>query len=724
MQIKVDQFLNAAKNDIFYLRDSFVFRQFITYLADNNQDKFSEWKQVVQEQFRDFAKNREIYYQFRILDRFANEIMRIEYDGSQATIVPEAQLTNRQDVFYLYYAENSTNQELLYTPVELSNDKPPKSIVPAISYFIPVYANSNGRGLQAILIANVYAQELFDILNEESLVSNRKTILADNNGHYLFNSQKSEWNKLLALRKEGNVDNDFPSEVRDQILSGNVGLIDGNWDEIIAYAPIFFTGTVENFMVLFQSISRDVIRQPIKSFIKLVLIFGSFSFAIALLFGFIAADQFTRPIKALRKGSEMLAKGNLDYRITINTNDEIEQLANDFNRMADDLKKHERQLKDYAENLESKVKERTKELSKTLSYLQNLIDSSIDAIITLDKNLVITFYSRGAEEILGYRSEEVLGGKICSFCDDCIVEECPIAEAAEQRTKKQHYQIDFKNKRGEQVPLSMSLSPIKNEHGEAIGILTISKDMTEQKRMEQQIQQAEKLAGIGQLAAGMAHQLNTPLASIILSTQMLKDMAKEEEILDDLCQIERQADHCKMLIQDLLTFSRQSDKNKTKIRLEETINIAIRIMQKEFSNRDIHIMTDFCNGGSQIYGNNNQIEQLFFNLLKNAGDAMPKGGEIRISTMKVSNALVRVRISDTGVGIAKENLSKIFDPFFTTKDVGQGTGLGLSVCYRIVEEHNGSIEVESELQKGASFTVIFPLSIMSKVHEKIQDTYS
>lgn len=707
MRLKVDRFLNEAKSDIFFLRDSFVFRQFIQ-ASIKHDDEWLKWQQIVQEQFRDFAKNREIYYQLRILDRFANETLRIEYDGAQAVIVPQALLAKRQDVFYLYYLENSVDRELMYFPVELANQGTDE-IVPAISYFLPIYGDTNKHALQGILIANVYAQRLFEILREETPDSGRRTLLADNNGYYLFNSTRSEWNKLLALRKEGNVRNDYPEAVRAQILSGTEGLIEDGWHEIIAYAPIFFTGSVDNFMVLFQCISRDLIRKPIKSFMKLVLIFGSLTFAIALLLGFLAADQFTKPIKALRKSSEMFAEGNLDYRININTNDEIEELADDFNRMAVVIRIHEKQLQEYAEDLESKVRERTRELSETLSYLENLIHSSVDAIITLDNHGNITLFSRGAQEILGYTSEEMVGKQICSLCESCVVEQCPIVGVSDQQIRLKNTQIDFKSKQGELIPFNMSASSIKNEAGDVIGVLTISKDMTQPKKMQQQIQQAEKLAGIGQLAAGLAHQLNTPLASIILSAQMMKDVITDTEVLDDLGKIERQADHCKKLIQDLLSFSRPPEKHKSRIKLEETIEVAVRIMQKEFSHRDIRILTEFDHNGNEIHGNQNQIEQLFFNLLKNAQDAMPKGGEIRIRTCKDANQQIRITVTDTGMGIQRNNLNKIFDPFFTTKDVGKGTGLGLSVCYGIVEEHNGSIEVESQPSKGTTFILRFPL---------------
>ncbi|MFQ5649998.1 MAG: ATP-binding protein [bacterium] len=707
MQVKVDRFLNEAKSDIFYLSDSFVFRQFLESFERHEKSPVS--KQVLLEQLADFAENRGRYYQLRFLDRYATEILRIERDSVQTVIVPDEELTKRQDVFYLYHIENTTERELLYTPVELRDSKLSHNVVPAISYFLPVYSDSKERGLQGIFIANVYAQKLFEILSEEPLEPGRTTILADNKGYYLYNSARTEWNRLLALRKEGNVANDFSAAIREKILSGKAGLIDGDLNKIIAYTPIFFTGSADNYMVLFQCVSKDLVRKPIKSFVRLVATIGSFTFAMALLLGFLGANQFTKPIKALSKSSEMLAAGELDYRIEIDTNDEIEQLANDFNRMADDIKKHEEQLQEYAEELEARVRERTRELSKALSYLQNLIDSSIDAIITLDNKQIITYFSKGAETILGFRADEVLDKEICSLCKSCLFDDCPIRGVSEQRTILKNQQLSFLDRHGQPVPLNVSVSPIKNEQGEMIGVLTIGKDLREQKKMEQQIQQAEKLAGIGQLAAGMAHQLNTPVASIILSAQMVKDMITDEEILEDISKIERQADHCKKLIQDLLSFSRPSKEHKSAIVLQEVIEVTVRMVQKEFSNRDIHIITEFDKNPREIHGNENQIEQLFFNLLKNAEDAMPAGGEIRIRTARDGNQSVKVTVADTGIGMKETILSKIFEPFFTTKDVGRGTGLGLSVCYGIVEEHGGNIEVESEPGKGTTFTIRLPL---------------
>ncbi|MFQ5603976.1 MAG: ATP-binding protein [bacterium] len=707
MQIKVDRFLNEIKSDIYYLRDSYVFREMINALENEDKDEIKKWQHVVEEQFRDFASNRKVYYQLRFLDQFTNEMLKIEHDGIITVVTPQDELTRRQDVFYLYSVENNQNSELQFTPVELTNEKFVDRIIPAISYFLPVYSLKNREELQGILIANVYAQTLFDILAEAPVSAGRRTILADSEGFYIYNSDKTEWNKLLALRKEGNIERDFPAAAHEQILSGKPGLIEEQTNKIVAYTPIYFTGSKDNFLVLLRCISKDLIHQPSRSFMKLVLLFGSASFAIALVLGFVAANQFTRPIKDLSKSSEMLAKGHLDYRIHLDTNDEIEQLAVDFNHMADVIKHHQEQLKEYAEILEQKVAERTRELSKTLNYLQKLIDSSVDAIITLDTERNITLFSRGAQKIFGYQVSEVIGKQICTLCKSCVEKRCPLIEVADTDKKLHSYQIDFVKKNGQTLPINISASPIKNENEEVTGILTIGKDMTEQIKMGKQIQQAEKLAGIGQLAAGIAHQLNTPLASIILSAQMTKEVVDDKEILDDLDRIERQADHCEKIIKELLSFSRPADTSKSAVKLEDIIRLIIDLMHKKFKNSHITVSTEFDERGSAIYGNANQIEQLFFNLLNNAQDAMTDGGEIKISTSRNLNK-VQVKVSDTGMGIPKENLNKIFDPFYTNKDVGKGTGLGLSVCYGIVKEHKGRIEVESESGKGTTFTITLP----------------
>ncbi len=714
MQLQVDRFLNEAKNDVFYLKNSFVFQQFILALQAKDHQAAKYWRDILETQLSDFVENRGIYYQVRYLDHLANEVLRIEYDGIAASVLPEAQLSGRQDIFYLYSVEQTVgspgaDDELFFTPVELQHGISER-IVPAISYFVPVYCDSSGRELQGILVANVYAQPLFEILSTSPPDPGKRTLLADKDGFYIFNSTKKEQDQLLALHKEGNLENDFPQEVRDQVLSGKEGLIDHDWDEIVVYAQIHFTGDATNFLVLLHSISKDLIHKPVSTFMKLVVWFAALSFAIALLFGLIAANQFARPIKALSQGSRMLARGRLDKKINIATNDEIEQLADDFNRMAESIRNNETQLKEYAEGLEFKVRDRTRELRHALTYLENLIASSVDAIITLEKDGTINFISRGAEAILGLASADMVGTKVCSRCECLNLEKCPILTVSEEATTLRTYGMNFLDKQGGAIPLTISASPLKNEEGEITGILMIGKDMTEHQKLERQIQQAEKLSGIGQLAAGMAHQLNTPLASILLSAQMLQDLVTEEDILYDINSIEYQADHCKNLIQDLLSFSRAPLKEKFRTDLAATVEIVLRLMQKEFEAHNIRVVTDLDPTASEILANKNQIEQLFFNLFKNACDAMPAGGTIQVALGSTSKQKLRVVISDTGHGIDKAILSKIFDPFFTTKAAGEGTGLGLSVCYGIVEQHNGSIEVDSKPGQGTTFTIRFPVS--------------
>jgi two-component system NtrC family sensor kinase len=219
--------------------------------------------------------------------------------------------------------------------------------------------------------------------------------------------------------------------------------------------------------------------------------------------------------------------------------------------------------------------------------------------------------------------------------------------------------------------------------------------------------ETEKLAGIGQLAAGIAHQLNTPLGSILLSAEMLGDSVKGEDESEDIHRIIRQTEQCRGIIKGLLNFARPTGSERGSMNLAEAITETAYLMEKNLKLAGVELSvaedTD-----SFVFGNRNELEQVFFNLLANAIDSMPNGGRIDVRLMGGGPGEVLVEFKDTGEGIPRDNHDRVFLPFFTTKDYGKGTGLGLSIVARIVHEHGGRIELDSNPGKGTEFQLWFP----------------
>lgn len=241
----------------------------------------------------------------------------------------------------------------------------------------------------------------------------------------------------------------------------------------------------------------------------------------------------------------------------------------------------------------------------------------------------------------------------------------------------------------------------------------IENQLQEIRDLQSQLIQVEKMASIGQLAGGIAHELNNPLGSILGFSQILvKETQEEDPKKQDLRRIERAAYRCKKIIESLLSFARQRDTDFKETGLNDVLEDTLSLCENQLKKSRIEVIRQFSPDAPKILGDANQLQQVFTNLIVNAIDAMPGGGKLTLTTQCVPSARkVTAGISDTGEGISKENSSRIFDPFFTTKEVGKGTGLGLSIVYGIVKKHNGEIKVSSGKGEGTAFVLEFPEAV-------------
>jgi signal transduction histidine kinase len=258
--------------------------------------------------------------------------------------------------------------------------------------------------------------------------------------------------------------------------------------------------------------------------------------------------------------------------------------------------------------------------------------------------------------------------------------------------------------------LNIAIAPLVSKDMMEIGRLIIFDDITDRSELERRLVQADKLSSIGLLAAGVAHEVNTPLAVISTYAQMLaKQVSEDDQKSKLLDKIAKQTFRASEIVNSLLNFSRTSPSDFGDVQLNRTVEETISLVRHQLDKVRIQVELELQEGLPSIKGNSGKLQQVFLNLVLNARDAMDGGGRLHIRT-SADGGCARVEVSDTGQGIAPENLSRIYDPFFTTKMARKGTGLGLSVTYGIVQEHGGSIEVESELGRGTTFHIDFPLA--------------
>lgn len=233
--------------------------------------------------------------------------------------------------------------------------------------------------------------------------------------------------------------------------------------------------------------------------------------------------------------------------------------------------------------------------------------------------------------------------------------------------------------------------------------------------MTQQLWQTSKLATMGELAASIAHELNNPLATMALRAELLANQLPDKDTKQHAVNvISVEIDRMAALVQNLLQFSRRSHSQISSLDLREELKNAIDLIHYHLRSRGIEIVKDFSEQVPLVQGDRQQLQQVFLNLLSNAADAMPNGGlltlRVRPEQSGINESLVCVEIKDSGVGISSDDLKKVWDPFFTTKPQGKGTGLGLAICRRTIEEHRGTIEIESKLGRGTSISIVLPLS--------------
>jgi len=416
-----------------------------------------------------------------------------------------------------------------------------------------------------------------------------------------------------------------------------------------------------------------------------------------------------------------------------------------INGLIINLQAANRKIEDWSKNLEEKVKVRTRELMKARdamavmvrdlerakAYIEDILRNFLDSLIVTDMDGTIGMVNRVALDLLGYREEELAGKPINLISDQQVLLDMVLREG-----KVHNQEVVFKKKDGSPVPMLFSGSVMKNKEGELTGIVNVAKSIAELREKEEdlrvtygqlkatqaQLIQSAKMASVGLLAGGVAHEINNPLTGVLNNVQLIRMMAgqKKDFNMDDfkelLAAVENSALRCKNITQALLNFSHASKGLFKPLSLNEIIDKVFILIEHELKLENISIRKELQPDLPQIKGDSQLLQQIIFDIVNNAQWAIQnksaeKNGNIILKTQyNPEKKAIVLSISDDGLGIPKENLDKIFEPFFTTKQVGEGTGLGLSIVYNIIEAHRGSIEVESETGKGATFRISLPVS--------------
>jgi len=336
--------------------------------------------------------------------------------------------------------------------------------------------------------------------------------------------------------------------------------------------------------------------------------------------------------------------------------------------------------------------------------------SSISEYVLMTTNLEgkITYYGLGARNIFGFSADEAYLEDISMIYPKDSKSEA-IKQISEQIAKNGKFEDEIKLMRKSNVefPAMLTISPLLNREDQAIGYTYMAKDMTEKKKMELQMIQSEKMAAVGQLASGVAHEMNNPLLVVLGRLDLLEEDKLSEELTKTLDIIKNQAQRMRSIVDRLLSYSRKKQPDTKPLDLNKLLESISPLLSYHPEFKKITWKQQLGKSLPLIKGDFNQIQEVFVNLGLNACQAMTSGGEVKIITSyNKKNKYVEVQVKDTGAGMGDEQLQKLFDPFFSTKD--KGTGLGLAICHNIIESHKGTIDVGSKKGTGTTFTIKLP----------------
>jgi two-component system NtrC family sensor kinase len=434
---------------------------------------------------------------------------------------------------------------------------------------------------------------------------------------------------------------------------------------------------------------------------------------VGLVYSYLFSKSIARPIVNLRDRSAQIGMGNFDSSPVVSSRDEIGDLERSFQSMATNLKR-------LYQNLEELVQERTEELEEANEHLQQLFNGITDGILVIDREFRVVSANSGLRKSIGFlegatpRSHCYAacagGASVCARCPAIVTFETGQSNSAEMI-----WQINGKKLQVELRTFALSQNGQSPEM-----VIEYIKDVSEKKKMEEQLFQSSKLAAIGTLAAGIAHEINNPLSGVAYAAEaalnQLSSRAScvrgphQDEIASYLKTIQTELYRCKSITQGLLDFSRESETGRELCDMNEIVTATLELLNFRVKKKNVVVQMHLQQNETYLVGDAARLKQVVFNILCNSLDAISNKGKISVSVRKEDDAVI-TEIVDDGEGIRPEDLPNIFEPFYTTKPIGRGTGLGLAVCYGVIQKHRGNIYVSSQGRgRGTRVRIKLPIS--------------
>jgi PAS domain S-box-containing protein len=429
----------------------------------------------------------------------------------------------------------------------------------------------------------------------------------------------------------------------------------------------------------------------------------------------VVARRISRPVQQLANGAAAIARGELNQRIEPATDDEIGHLAHAFNHMAAELARQRTAL----ENANAELRRGLDELADLKGYTDNILASLTNGIVTVDLDGRVVTLNPAAELMTGFFAGEVRA----RYCTEVFAQTPDVAELLMEtlanRTPVLGMTLTLRRRGGRGLPVELSVSPLRGSEGKELGVIGVFRDLTRVHQLEERLRRSDRLAAVGELAAGLAHEIKNPLTALLTFSRRLRRAFEDAEFRQKFqTVVPRELERINGIVEGLLELARPARLAFKPLRVSALLERAVELYETRIDAQRIDVQREYARDLPTIFADHDALYQAVVNLVTNALDAMPSGGVLVLRTAWSDGESlhgrraggvrrVAIEIEDSGVGMSPAVVDRIFNPFFSTKE--GGTGLGLALAHKIVDDHEGSLDVRSTPGVGTTFRLVLPL---------------
>jgi PAS domain S-box-containing protein len=710
----------SAQSDVPIISHVAAMQELIQARVLRDLTGIEQWRKALEHVFLSFSANRKVYNQIGYLDENGQELVRVDDDGvNPPRITPRDRLQNQRQQDYFSETMKLGPGQLFTSPPEFNRERGRIEVPhrPVIRYATPLFDDEGNR--RGILIVSLLISPLLEALHQEGEAAGKVVHVVDQEGFYLLHPDPAKrWGSSRDLNTGQRLQRDFP-DFADRLLAGRpVAAILGE-QVITAQSLAIGSSSSGPSIVIIELMSTRAVLAPIAALRWYLLILLTGAGSIAVIGAVLIGRRFAHPIVALERAVYRIQHGHLDARVEVGGSAEIAALGDAFNIMADDL----------ATSLQ--------EIRESEQRFRSLIETAQDGVVIADHHGRITLVNRAAEKMFGYGEQEMLGQFVSSLMPERYQEDCRQGFERYLRTREAgvigcSIELNGLRKSGEEFPLEISLSVIE-QHGSEF-FTAIIRDVTERKKREARLIESEKLATLGTLAAGVAHDFNNALMGVLGQAQLMRLSLEQGPVAADprgvevyATLLERLSRQEQVALDAAETIRKIREATRPKgaeafdpVALNQIVEEVLAITRPRWKDQaeaaGVHITVQTAlTDTPPVQGNAAELREALTNLLFNALDAMPTGGTMTIGTIHARSTesegrdWVEVAVTDTGTGMSQAVQTRLFEPFFTTKGV-RGTGLGLSMVHGIISRHAGEVGVRSVEGQGTTITVRLPVA--------------